>query len=64
MTYLEVVSYTDASKWLLAMNEEIKSFHKNGTWPLVKPSLKKKIVSYKWVFKRKVSIPWVEDTRY
>ena len=40
------------------------SFHKNGTWDLVKLPKEKKIVHCKWVFKRKEGIPRIEETRY
>ena len=30
-TYSKAISSNDASKWLIAMNEEIESLHKNGT---------------------------------
>ena len=46
------------------MNEEIESLHRNGTWVLVKPHSDKKIIECKWVFKKRESIPKVEDTRY
>ena len=47
-TYSGAVSCDDYStKWLIAMNEEIESLHRNRTWVLAKPSLDKKIVGYK-----------------
>ncbi|XP_070040351.1 uncharacterized protein [Nicotiana tomentosiformis] len=46
------------------MNEEIESLHKNGTWSLVKPPSGKRIIGYKWIFKKKDDIPRVEDARY
>ena len=30
-TYEEVVSCSDSSKWMIAMQEEMESLHKNGT---------------------------------
>ena len=33
-SYTEAVSCADSSKWLVVMNEKIKSLHKNGTWAL------------------------------
>ncbi|KAF3668075.1 hypothetical protein FXO37_09705 [Capsicum annuum] len=62
--YSEVVSGTDSAKWLIAMNEEIESFHKNGTWSLVKPSSGSGIIGCKWVFKKKNGSPGVEDAGY
>ena len=52
-TYEEVVSYEDSSRWMIAMQEEMESFHKNGTWDLVKLPKEKKVVHCKWVCKRK-----------
>ncbi|PKI45057.1 hypothetical protein CRG98_034558 [Punica granatum] len=43
----------DSDKWLMAMEEEMEFLHKNGTWELVKPHIGKRIVSYKWIFKKK-----------
>ncbi|GKV37331.1 hypothetical protein SLEP1_g45370 [Rubroshorea leprosula] len=62
-TYKEVVSCKNSSKWLIAMQEEVESLYKNHTWELVKPLTGKKIVGCKWIFKRKESIPGVEDAR-
>ncbi|KAL5740548.1 hypothetical protein ACOSQ2_029728 [Xanthoceras sorbifolium] len=63
-TYSEAISCDDSAKWLVAMQEEVKSLHKNRTWDLVKPPKDKKIVGCKWVFKRKEGIPGVEDAKY
>ena len=63
-SYSDAVSCDNSAKWLIAMNEEIESLHRNRTWDLVKPPSGKKIVGCKWVFKRKEGIPGVEDARY
>ncbi|KAH7550154.1 hypothetical protein JRO89_XS13G0144400 [Xanthoceras sorbifolium] len=63
-TYSEAISCDDSAKWLVAMQEEVESLHKNRTWDLVKPPKDKKIVGCKWVFKRKEGIPGVEDAKY
>ena len=63
-TYLQAVSCDDSVKWLITMNEEIKSLHWNRTWVLVKLPSNKKIVRCKWVFKKNESIPRVENARY
>ncbi|KAL5757095.1 hypothetical protein ACOSQ2_021841 [Xanthoceras sorbifolium] len=63
-TYSEAVSCDDSAKWLVAMQEEVESLHKNRTWDLVKPPKDKKIVGCKWVFKRKEGIPGIEDAKY
>ena len=64
VTYSEAVASIDSTKWLIAMNEEMESLHKNQTWELVKPRTGKKIVGCKWVFKKKESASGVEDARY
>lgn len=46
------------------MQDEIDSLHKNKTWVLVEKPERKKLVDYKWIFKRKEEIPSVENVRY
>ena len=62
-SYSEAVSCADSSKWLLAMNEEIESLHKNGTWVLTELPKGKRPLKCKWVYKKKDGIPEVEDPR-
>ena len=45
------------------MQEEIESLLKNETWELVKLPEGKRVISCKWIFKRKEGIPGVESTR-
>ena len=33
-TYEEAVSCRDLGKWMIAMQEEMESLHKNGTWDI------------------------------
>ena len=63
-TYLEAIQSAHSDKWVVAMNEEMESLHKNGTWTLVQPPKGKKIVGCKWVFKKKEVASGVEDARY
>ena len=63
-TYEEEVSFKDSSRWMVVMPEGMESFHKNGTWDLVKLPKEKKAVRCKWVFKRKEGIPGVEEVIY
>ena len=63
-TYLEAIQSADSDKWVVAMNEEMESLYKNGTWVLVPPPKGKKIVGCKWVFKRKEDSSGVENARY
>ncbi|KAG8501095.1 hypothetical protein CXB51_003175 [Gossypium anomalum] len=44
--------------------EEMESLHKNRTWDLVKLPKGKKVVRYKWVFKKKEGTLGVEEPRY
>ena len=48
LLFTHAVSCDNSAKWLIAMNEEIESLHRNRTWDLVKPPLGKKIVGCKW----------------
>ena len=47
-SYSDAVSCDNSAKWLIAMNEEIESLHRNRTWDLLKPPSGKKIVGCKW----------------
>ncbi|KAG8491586.1 hypothetical protein CXB51_014658 [Gossypium anomalum] len=62
--YSEAVSCEDSEKWMFAMQEEMKSLHKNKTWDLVKLPKGKKTVCCKWVFKKKEGTPGFEKPRY
>ncbi|KAG8491046.1 hypothetical protein CXB51_014200 [Gossypium anomalum] len=62
--YSEAVNCEDLEKWMFAMQEEMKSLHKNKTWDLVKLPKGKKIVRCKWVFKKKQETLGVEEPRY
>ena len=63
-SYSEAISCDNSSRWMIAMQEEIESLHKNGTWDLVKLPKSKKAVRCKWVYKRKEGTPGVEEARY
>ena len=63
-TYEEAVGCSDSGKWMIAMQEEMKSLHKNGTWDMVRLLKGKKIIRCKWVFKKKEGTPGVENVRY
>ena len=56
-TYEEVVSCSDSGKWMIAMQEEMKSLHKNGTWDMVRLPKGKKAIRCKCVFKKKEGTP-------
>ena len=63
-TYEEVVSCSDSSEWMIAMQEEMESLHKNVTWDLVRLPKGKKAIRCKWVFKKKEGTPGVDNARY
>ncbi|KAE8667244.1 hypothetical protein F3Y22_tig00112428pilonHSYRG00010 [Hibiscus syriacus] len=52
-TYQEAINSSDASLWMMAMQEEIEALHKNNTWGLVPLPQGKKPIGNKWVFKIK-----------
>lgn len=51
----EIKGRPDEKLWLEAMQEEINSLHKNGTWILVDLPTGKKPIKCRWIFKTKVS---------
>jgi len=51
--YSEAISSDDSTKWIAAMQEKVKSLLKNETWELVKLPEGKRVISCKWIFKRK-----------
>jgi hypothetical protein len=63
-TYTEVVASIDHEKWFSAMQEEIQSLDKNGTWDVVRLPKYKKAARCKWIFKRKESLSPKEPARF
>ena len=55
---------TKAIDWLAAMNEEMQSLKKNGTWELIPLPKGVKPVGSKWVYKKKPEIPGVEPSSF
>jgi len=55
-----VLTSKEEEKWLSAMNEEIKSFNDNHTQELIKKPPGSRVVSYKWIFRKKEGIQGVE----
>ncbi|KAE8673431.1 hypothetical protein F3Y22_tig00111783pilonHSYRG00232 [Hibiscus syriacus] len=51
--YQEAINNSDASLWMMAMQEEIEALHKNNTWDLVPLPQGRKPIGNKWVFKIK-----------
>ncbi|KAE8725167.1 Eukaryotic translation initiation factor 3 subunit E [Hibiscus syriacus] len=52
-TYQEAINSSDASLWMMAMQEEIEALHKNNAWDLVSLPQGRKPICNKWVFKIK-----------
>ncbi|KAL0404121.1 UNVERIFIED_CONTAM: Retrovirus-related Pol polyprotein from transposon TNT 1-94 [Sesamum radiatum] len=52
-SFQEIESHKDKEKWLIAMQQELESLHKNQTYELVELPKGKKALKNKWVFKLK-----------
>ena len=52
-TYTQAMKSVDSDLWTKAMNEEMESLKRNGTWEEVELPQGRKIVDCKWVFKVK-----------
>jgi transposase InsO family protein len=63
-TYTEAVGSGDREKWVSAMQEEMQSLEKNGTWDVVRLPKQKKSVRCKWIFKRKEGLSPSEPPRF
>jgi hypothetical protein len=63
-TYTEAVVSGDREKWVVAMQEEMQSLEKNGTWDIVRLPAGKKAVHCKWIFKRKEDSSPSEASRF
>ncbi|WVZ61696.1 hypothetical protein U9M48_011528 [Paspalum notatum var. saurae] len=62
--YSEAITSADCNNWVTAMQDEMESLDKNGTWDLVKLPIDKKPVRCKWIFKRKEGISPSEPARF
>ena len=62
--YSEAIISVDCNNWLTAMQDEMESLEKNGTWDLVKLPKDKKSVHCKWIFKTKKAMSPSEPVRY
>ena len=63
-TYKEAILSSDSEKWFAAMGDEMESLHKNQTWDLVIQPSGRKIITCKWVFKKKEGISPAEGVKY
>lgn len=58
----EAMSSPDQDKWKAAADEEISAHRKHGTWSYQQKPIDKKVITCKWLFKKK-NTPG-EETRY
>ncbi|KAL1204478.1 Retrovirus-related Pol polyprotein from transposon TNT 1-94 [Cardamine amara subsp. amara] len=63
-TYREAISRSEAERWFAAMGDEMESHQKNNTWDLVTQPHGRKIVTCKWIFKKKEGISMAEGVKY
>ena len=54
LTVNEALDSSEKNEWRQAMEEEVKSMHKNDVWELVEPPQDRQVIGSKWVFKRKI----------
>ena len=52
-TFKQAIKDKDRESWLVAMEEEMQSLHKNKTWEVVPLPVGKTAIGCKWVYKRK-----------
>ena len=53
-SYREAINGPEADQWRLAMQEEMDSLAKNGTWTMECNTGRQQVVDNRWVFKRKL----------
>jgi hypothetical protein len=63
-TYIEAIVSGDREKRVVAMQEEMQSLEKNGTWDIVRLPAEKKVVHCKWIFKKKEGSSPSEASRF
>lgn len=63
-TYRAAITGSESAQWIAAMEEEMESLSKNSTWELVRLPLGRKIITCRWVFKRKEGITAAEGVKY
>ena len=59
-TYKAAISSSESAQWIAAMGEEMESLSKKSTWELVKLPVNRKVVTCKWVFKKKEGVTSAE----
>ena len=63
-TYKESATCMESTHWLAAIGDEMESLHKNETWEFVPKRPGRKIVTCKWVFKKKDAMTSVQGVKY
>ena len=63
-TFQEAIQSSESKRWKGAMEEEMKSLHKNKTWELVQLPKGKKAIGCKWVFAKKEGFHEKGNIRY
>ena len=63
-SYKSAMNCPEKDRWLQAMIEEIDSLIKNKTWILVDKVEGRKIISCKWIFKKKLESTEVEQIKF
>ncbi|GAA0162524.1 transmembrane signal receptor [Lithospermum erythrorhizon] len=64
VTFKQAIKDKDRESWLIAMEEEIQSLHKNKTWEVVPLLVGKTAIGCKWVYKRKEDPSKPDSIRY
>ena len=63
-SFQEAMNSLEKEQWIRAMEEEIYSLLKNGTWILVERSKVQKAVGSKWIFKKKIEVSQQSVVRF
>ncbi|RWR77058.1 Retrovirus-related Pol polyprotein from transposon TNT 1-94 [Cinnamomum micranthum f. kanehirae] len=63
-TYKYAKRHSESVEWQAAMDEEMKSLHKNDTWELVQLPKGKKAIVCKWLYTMKEGSPGNDSIRY
>ena len=64
VTFKQAIKDVDKESWLVAMEEEMQSLHKNKTWEVVPLPKGKTAIGCKWVYKNKEDSSESGGTRY
>uniref|UniRef100_A0A803KS96 Uncharacterized protein n=1 Tax=Chenopodium quinoa TaxID=63459 RepID=A0A803KS96_CHEQI len=64
VTFKQAIRDKDSENWLVAMEEEMQSLHKNKTWEVVPLHVGKTAIGCKWVYKRKEDPTEISGTRF